>query len=386
MEKVSDIKKIVIAVLLWRVILFVFSFVADNFLLYSPSFPYYDQFLSIMNIPRWLYSWGNFDGVHYITIAQEGYKQAAFIQAFFPTFPLLISLFHNTLLGGLLLNIFFMVGICFFLYFLHRKTEKNIWWTLIVFLSFPTSLFFGALYNEALFLFLVLGSFTFASKKQWFWAAFMAGIASGTRVVGIALFPALILELWLDTYPEKWFAFSLKNILFFFQKRWKELLMMSLSGLGLLSYMLYLFLTYHDPLSFFHVQEGFGAGRQDSLVTFPQVVWRYYKILTTVPFDWKFFSYLQELFFSLGTLGLLILGWKKIRPSYLLFAFFAFFIPPLTGTFSSMPRYILVCFPIFFILGDILSKSKIARYCILPLFWVLLFLNTVLYIQGYWVA
>lgn len=387
MEKVSNIKKIVIAVILWRVLLFGFSFVADSFFTYSPSFPYYKQILSVMGFPRWFYSWGNFDGVHYITIANQGYEGTALIQAFFPVFPLFLSLFHNFFLIGVFWNIVFTIGICLLLFLLsHTKNIQQKWWVLLAFLSFPTSFFFGALYNEALFLFLVLASFTLAREKQWFWAALLAGIASGTRVVGIFLLPALFLELWLDTYQKSWWNFSLKNILVFFQKRWKEVVILLLSGVGLVSYMFYLSQTFSDPLYFFHVQDEFGAGRQDSLILFPQVIWRYYKILTTIPFDWKFFSYLQELIFSLGTLGLLFFYWKKIRPSYLLFSLGAFFIPPLTGTFSSMPRYILVCFPIFFILGDILSKSRVARFVILPLFWVLLFLNTLLYIQGYWVA
>src|SRR6185369_6540698 len=103
---------ITILFLIWRGYLFLASFTADKLLLYAPTFPYFDIDLPQYSLPRWIYSWANFDGVHYLTIAQKGYIGTGLIQAFFPLLPyvLLRSLFllsggHlNTLLTGLIIT------------------------------------------------------------------------------------------------------------------------------------------------------------------------------------------------------------------------------------------------------------------------------------------
>jgi Gpi18-like mannosyltransferase len=246
-------------------------------------------------------------------------------------------------------------------------------------LLFPTSFFLGALYTEALFLLLVVGSFWFARKKHWLLAGLLAGIASGTRVMGVFLWPALILELWWQTKPA--------NLIIFIKSNLKTIGQLSLSLVGIISYMLYLWLTFADPISFLNVQSEFGAGRQESLVLFPQVLWRYTKILWTIKlFDWKYYSYVQDLVLSLTALSGLLVFFKKIRPSYLLFALLAFFLPPLTGTLSSMPRYLLVCFPIFILLGQVCAEQRVWRVLLLTSSTILLIINTILFIQGYWVA
>jgi hypothetical protein len=160
--------------------------------------------------------------------------------------------------------------------------------------------------------------------------------------------------------------------------------------------MIYLKFNFNDPLYFFHVQNEFGASRQTSLVLFPQVIWRYLKIIWTVrPFDLKYYAYLQEFLVSIWTLYILVIASiknyqkkVKIEWGYLVFAFGTYFLPTLTGNLSSMPRYVLVCFPIFIYLAQIWQKNNkkwpIILYLTINL--VLLIINTVLFIQGYWVA
>lgn len=403
-------KKLFFVVSIWRLVLLVTAYVADTFFVYAPSFPYATSMLASMNLPRWIYSWGNFDGVHYLTIATKGYFGTGLIQAFFPVFPGLLALFQKIFqlswlsfsnLPGLFFIIFLLFqllvtyGIALLLFIfvkdLFKKTKQQAWWTVIAFLSFPTSLFFGALYNEGLFLLLVLGSFLAAHHKKWWLAGILGMIVSATRVVGLAIWPALLLELWLSVNKVNSFSdlqknITIKKILEFLKKEWKNISAVSLSLLGLGSYMFYLWKVFGDPLYFFHLQSEFGAGRQEGIILLPQVIWRYIKILMTVPYDWKLFAYIQEFVFSLITLGSLLVFWKKIRPSHLLFSLLVFILPTLTGTLSSMPRYILVCFPIFFLLGEFLQKNKKIRGFALALSWLLLIINTLLFIQGYWVA
>jgi hypothetical protein len=157
--------------------------------------------------------------------------------------------------------------------------------------------------------------------------------------------------------------------------------------------MIFLWLQFEDPLYFFHVQSEFGAGRQESIILLPQVIYRYLKILVTVrPINWKYYSYVQD--FVISLFGLVALfGWwlqrrqPKYKASYLWYAVPAFLLPTLTGTFSSMPRYVLVVFPIFIWLAEKLKTAKpICRFLYFGISFCLLVINTVLFIQGYWVA
>jgi hypothetical protein len=365
---------------IWRVGLFVLSYFADRFLLYKPSFSLINLTLIPSGLPRWLYSFGNFDGVHYITIARDGYSHVAGIQAFFPLFPrIILGFFHDVLgmstellgIGLILSNLFFFAFLLlFFQLVLEKFNTKVAWGTIITLLLFPTSFFFGALYTESLFMLLVIGSFYAAHKKKWLFAGILAALASSTRVVGFFLVPALLLELWSQKEH-----LDRKNIVF-----------VLIGSLGLAGYMWYLHTSFGDPLLFAHVQAGFGAGRSTSIVLYPQVVWRALKILLTSPRNIAYITYAQE--FVAGTLGLLaiLFAHRYVKRSWILFALLCFFFPPLSGTFSSMSRYLLVCFPIFILFGKLYEKNQ----KILLLFWLvslaLLIVNTLLFIQGYWVA
>ena len=76
----------------------------------------------------------------------------------------------------------------------------------------------------------------------------------------------------------------------------------------------------------------------------------------------------------------------KIRWSYILFAGIAILLPTLTGTFSSMPRYILVAFPLYIGLALVTKSRPELRWTILSISGLLLVMNTLLFSQGYWVA
>lgn len=108
-------------------------------------------------------------------------------------------------------------------------------------------------------------------------------------------------------------------------------------------------------------------------------------ILTVDKTNPIYFTVWLELVISLYALGLLIWAYiKKVRPSYLIFSFISFIIPTLTGTFSSMPRYVLVLFPIFIVLA--LIENKYLRYFIFSIHIILLFICTMLFTRGYWIA
>lgn len=391
-------KKIILLGLVFIFCLRLLSLFADSLLLYAPSFPYADALLQPSGLPKWQYSWANFDGVHYITIVQQGYLKTDLIQAFFPVFPILVwmttLLLKNTIIAGLLISNISIILLLLVLFKLisSELSKKIAWITVFALLAFPTSFFFTALYSESTFLLFVLLAFWFSKQKKYYLTALMIALASGTRVVGIVLLPAIWLDILLGNmiWDRNWkeYIAKISRKLQKWQKHSQPLLITSLGATGLLAYMAYLQYHFQDPFYFFSVQSEFGGGvRQETLITYPQVLYRYLKILLTVePITWKYYSYVQDFVFA--TLGLFAILYSatKTRLSYVFFALVTFTIPTLTGTFSSLPRYFLIAFPVYILLAHWADSSRLFRYTWFTISILLLILNTVLFLQGYWVA
>ena len=382
------IKKIIGLLIFWRLGLFGLSWLAPSLLMYQPSFPYAYDLLAQLGLPQWLYSWTNFDGVHYLTIMRHGYIGTGLIQAFFPFFPLFVGLFTPAIpevIMTLILNLFTTGLSLYFLFLLVARHHASsvAWLSLCLLLIFPTSFYLGAVYSEAFFLCFVLGALLAADKQRWLLATLAAALAISTRLVGIFILPALVVQLFADV-PLRQLPSSIK-------KNIHILLLLSLSLFGLFAFMSFLQFEFSDPLYFFHVQSEFGSGRQESLILLPQTLWRGIKIVATVPLSRIWLTYAQELLFTLVSAVTLVIGvWQrrslKLPLSWLVFALGVVLLPTLTGTLSSMPRYILVAFPLYIIWAQFLQKYKVTRGILMVLSLSLLIYNTVLFIQGYWVA
>jgi len=380
----------------WRMLLFLIAFLATLVITkFGGRFPYADRVLSVTNLPGWIWGFGGFDGVHYLRIAQDGYKASAYSSAFFPVFPLLIRFFSNFLpknpfldtrifvdpvffySGIVLANLFFLAAL-YFLYKLFRLDydSKTSWLSILFLLLFPTSFYFGSIYTESLFLLLATLVLYESRRRNFLLAGIFCAVASATRAVGIFLALVILIELYS--------AIGQKEISIKGRKFFSSLFGLLISPVGLLMYMFYLWREFDDPLYFASVQPYFGAQRSSSIILLPQVFYRYIKIFLSVPiFSLQFFNSFLEFVFALGAIILLVLYFKKIRFSYWIFVFFALITPTLTGSFSSMPRYCLAAFPLLPILVDKLGKYRKLAMTLSAILGILLLS---LFIRGYWVA
>jgi hypothetical protein len=154
--------------------------------------------------------------------------------------------------------------------------------------------------------------------------------------------------------------------------------------------MWFLYKTAGNPLAFYTELSVFGEQRgEGQVVLLYQVFWRYIKMLVTVTrSDPIYLTILIEFFVGLSSLALIIWGYlRKIRLSYLAFALLGYVLPTLTGSFSSLPRYVLVLFPLFIVLGLFLStRGRVFRFAFFILSGVLFAVETILFIRGYWVS
>lgn len=377
---ISDLKKIGLIFLGWRIGLFVIAFLAPYFITsFGGRFPYYKELLINQGYPSWIWSFGNFDGVHYINIAKDGYL-ADYSQAFFPLYPLILRFITydgQYLLSGIILSSLFYLVALFALYFYYireykRKTVIN---SILLLSLFPTSFYFGAVYTESLFLLLVVMTFLLIREKLFFYASMIIALATATKVVGIFLVIYLLIEM-IQFYKTN--LINKKSLL-------KICVYAFISLMGILGYMLYLKIYFNDPLYFLNAQPVFGASRTaGEIILLPQVIYRYFKIFFTVPiFQLSFWNALLEFVFSILSLSILVYFYKKVRLSLFVFIFGCLVIPTLTGTFSSMPRYVLMLFPLFPLIVE--KGGWIFKYIVI----VSLILQIILlglYSQGYWVA
>ena len=329
-----------------------------------------------------LYSRANFDGIHYVDVARKGYGYAQ--QAFFPLYPRLINILskyiHPPALAGILISLAsFLVGLIYFARLIRLDySPKVAFWAIVALLVFPTSFFISAVYTEGLFFLQVILTFYFARTGRWWAAGIIGASASYTRFAGVFLFPALILEWWHQrSHPE-----SRKK------PGISDLLCLAFIPLGLVIFMHYLYHTTGDLLAFIHVQKLFQQGRGDKIIMIYQVYWRYLKMIFTVNrSDPLYLTILLEFFSAILFTVTSVVSLIKQRASYSLFNVLNFITPTLSGTFTSVPRYVLLCFPSFLLFGQWLSlASGTYRRLYIAASLGLFILFLMLFVRGYWVA
>lgn len=368
-------KKVIIAFFIWRIATFLVASVSPWFLPFGATFPYYQERLISTHLPHLLWSFGNFDGVHYLGIAKEGYA-AQFTQAFFPLYPLLVKILSFANLGNLLRenlsllvsafiisNTCFLFGLLLFYKLLKLYYSEKISFNSVLFLlSFPTSFYFGSIYTESLFFLLTISTFYLLEKNKIFLAAMTGFLATSTRLIGIFLALAFLKK-----------GQSLKN-----------LLLAAMVPLGLILYMIYLQFKFNNAFYFLTSQSAFGQYRNtQKIILLPQVIFRYLKILATTH-GLVFTSALFDLICTILALSLLIYAIKKVKSTWITFSFASILIPTLTGTLASMPRYVLLAFPIFIVLAQL--KSTKVKLLIMTAFVLCGIVALSFFSQGYWVA
>jgi hypothetical protein len=354
-----------------------------------------------------LYSLANFDGIHYLHIAQRGYIDEA---RFFPLYPIAINILSWPLrlvvstpvaliFASLTISFCALMGSLYLLTDLQNLPSSN-WRMPLTILAFPTSFFLVATYTESLFLFLALTTLWLIKTKHWYLACVVAALATATRLVGVVVWIALIGE-WLNHS-----GISLKislpptihNLTKSIQQLFSQIvnlitnnkllsLCLVLSTTPFFVFMWYNHVVWGDSLYFLHAHQLLGNGRSAASFINPLITaYRYIKILTTLPitqYEWSV-ALLEAIFTSGACIGLVWTWHKKLVPrSWLLMCGGFLAIPILSGTLTGMPRYVLICFPVYWLINQLPNKwwlSYVSAGIIFNLFLFLLFAH------GYYIA
>ncbi len=382
--------------LLWRTVGFAVPLLAPSFIPYLGFFPYKELLLDY-RLPAFINALASFDGTQYLTLVREGYN--TYTQAYFPLYFLLVRLVsflfptpdaprpHNDLLAALFVsNLCFAAGLYFFrnyLFALFGGKKKRAYGVVALLLLFPTSFYFGAVYTEGLFFLLVAAFLYFLRRKTYLLAALAAALASATRLMGAFLFIPLLFH----------FLPLLRDYLK--RKKWlappPKLLYLISPFVGLTTYCTYLWITVGDPFFFFNAQPAFGANRSTSLITLPQVYYRYIRILFTAAPNFQYFVSLFEMLMFTFVCAVLSLDFIKSikkksneRIGLNIFSFVNMLLPTLTGTFSSVPRYALFSLSLFLFLGEL--ENKTLKIILSLVFAVLHIVVFAFFAQGYFVG
>ena len=160
--------------------------------------------------------------------------------------------------------------------------------------------------------------------------------------------------------------------------------------LGVLTYIGYSKYKWNDYLAFFHAAKNFGEQRSDHLILLPQVFYRY--IVKIIPnLTWSYFPvvFTTMLEISVATifLYLIVISFKKLRIEYWLFLLLGYLVPTFSGSFSSLPRYVVVLFPAFIFFAMYLKRiNKYLRLGIYLILAIIAIVAQVLFVRGYFVS
>jgi len=375
-------KRIVGLFLFWKIILIIFALIAPLFLTIPAQNRQYLGNTIFPNAHYLNWIWANFDGARYLYTVENGYREFNF--AFFPFLPFIIYLIHrifniSPLIAGILINNLAFFASLFVVYkiILIDYNKKIAWSTLFFLAIFPVSFYYNSVYTESLYFLFATLSFYYARKSNWLPAGFLGYLAGLTRFVGIALFPALLIE-WAQQNN-----FNLQKL----KKKFFEskVFFTFLIPLAIVTYSIYLKIRFGDFLLF---QKSMANWEQNKFVFPLQVLWRYFRVLVVLPNRSNFIYWVMilELIAVFLYFALSIYVWKKIRISYGAFMLISLIIPTCTGTFQSMPRYILHLFPAFLAIALLTEKNKLLFWGTAIIFLILGFIFTSLFTRGYFIG
>lgn len=215
----------------------------------------------------------------------------------------------------------------------------------LFFVLFPTAVFLIAVYTESLFAFLALGALYYALQKKWLPAALFTLFVTAAHANGI--FVLVLVALVLLEQRER-----LSRIV----------AGMIIGVLGLLSYMTYLQLHFHNALAFVDSQKTNG--------------WLHYGL------DHLLASVASRSGVFLVLVIVSVIYWWKRRKSFAIYSLLYACIV-LLGGLGAYGRYALMAFPVQFMLYEYFRDKKLAFPVVLSLmsiFWAYFMLQ---YAGGY---
>ncbi len=288
--------------------------------------------------------------------------------AYFPFYPIMIHLFSIPLsllqlnpiatatLAGVIVSALGTLAAMLALYDLTHEAlgEDGGMRAVFYLLIFPTSLYFVQVYTEGLFVGLAFTCLAMLKRKHLVYAALLAGVATITRAVGVALAIPLVF-VWIRT--KEWYALDLEwDQLYFKRPPWRPIWHALLACAPLIVFVIWKFSDY--GAAFEYVEANFfGRPPLDIGTGFTQWAAIIYMMITghvpgrpdlLVPSAFNATYFIE--FFCMGIGFITILRCLKTHPEVAWFSLAAFLIPWISGP-PGIHRYMLAAPAVFITLA-----------------------------------
>lgn len=308
---------------------------------------------------------------HYLEIIEHGYevtvgsggRMGSANWAFFPLAPLLTWLTRMAtglpiLVAGFLLANAYIITATLAAYplFERNDTGRAYWLFAFSVLVGPFSFLFSTLYTEGLFILLTVLVLAALQRSDYLQAGLWAALLSATRVTGVLIVFAILLQAVLDHRRKggTWRALPMAVL-----GNSRLMLAFFVAPLGLFGYMLYLHFHMGDGFAFFHIQRAWDREFGNPFV----FVWE------AIRFDGPQSSDAMQRFawgwaavFSLGLT--LVLAWRG-RLAAALFCGLAL-LTSLSAGVMSMLRFSAGLVPLGIVLSELLSLWRPLYYLAFP--------------------
>ena len=231
---------------------------------------------------RWDCGW-------YVRLSEEGYDPFpvpsminAGNWAFFPLFPMLVGALRTiiglpTMVVASATSIGLSIAAARAAFPLLGRDMRAYTLFSAFLLAGPFSIYFTTFYTEVLFLTLTICVFVALGRRNYPLAGLLASLLSATRIVGVFIVFAIVLQAWLDHRAR---GGSMRDFVPAVLKRPDILLAIFIAPLGLFAYMAYLHWHIGDALAFSHVQRAWGRATGNplgylwtALTNFPREGW-----------------------------------------------------------------------------------------------------------------
>jgi hypothetical protein len=149
-------------------------------------------------------TFAQWDARWFLHIARDGYNPTS--AAFFPLYPGALSLLGSSVVLGTLFSLV-AAGLgawCVAEIARAKLGDAVARDSVLVLALFPSAFVFTSLYSDGLFLAFSAASFLAAQRRRAWLAGLAGGCAVATRLIGIALLPALVYLLWPKRAREGW--------------------------------------------------------------------------------------------------------------------------------------------------------------------------------------